>query len=77
MKKILKEDRDSRKIFKDMGMNKWREIPMEKLKKGDRFRLYTAAGRPMELGGEETLVAQSDAYQKDDVWVIDVKVTTG
>ena len=39
--------------------------------------LYTAAGRPMELGGEETLVAQSDAYQKDDVWVIDVKVTTG
>ena len=73
MKRILKEAKDARKIFKDMGMNKWREVPMLKLKKGDRFRLYTPAGRPMELGGEETLTAQSDAYLKDDVWVVEVK----
>ena len=77
MKKILKEAKDSRKIFKDMGMNKWREVPMEKLKKGDRFRLYTPAGRPMELGGEETFIAQSDAFLKDDIWVIEVKAKTG
>lgn len=73
MKKLLKEMNDSRKIFKDMGMNKWREVAMPALKKGDRFRIYTRAGRPLELGGEETLIAQSDAYQADGVWTIEVK----
>jgi len=76
MKKILKETKESGKIFKDMGMNKWREVPMEKLKEKDRFRVYSPAGRPLELGGEETLVAQSDAYLKDGVWVIEVKTTS-
>jgi hypothetical protein len=76
MKKILKEAKDARKIFKDMGMNKWREVPMEALKKGDRFRIYSPAGRPLELGGEETLIAQSDAYLADNVWAIEVKTTS-
>ncbi len=75
MKKILKEAKDSRKIFKDMGMNKWREVPMAKLKKGDKFRLYAPSGRPLELGGEETLVALSDAYLIGDVWAVEVKTT--
>ena len=76
MKKILKDINDSRKIFKDMGMNKWREVPMPALKKGDRFRVYYKAGRPLELGGEETLIAHSDAYEIDGVWAIDVKSTS-
>ena len=76
MKKILKEAKESQKIFKDMGMNKWREVPMEKLKKNDRFRLYSPAGRPLELGGDETLVAETDAYLKDGVWVIEVKTSS-
>ncbi|BBO82056.1 hypothetical protein DSCO28_26220 [Desulfosarcina ovata subsp. sediminis] len=77
MKTIFKETRDGRKIFKDMGMNKWREVSMEKIKKGDRFRLYTPNGRPMELGGEETFVAQSDAYLDGDIWVVEVKAKLG
>ncbi len=75
MKKILKEAKDSRKIFKDMGMNKWREVTMSVLKNGDRFRIYSPAGRPLELGGEETLVAKSDAYELEGTWVVDVKTT--
>jgi hypothetical protein len=72
MKKLLKDTNDSKKIFKDMGMNKWREVVMPAIKKGDRFRIYTKAGRPLELGGEETLVANADAYQVDGVWTIEV-----
>ena len=72
MKKLLKETNDSKKIFKDMGMNKWREVLLQALRKGDRFRIYTKAGRPLELGGEETLVAQSDAYEVDGIWTIEV-----
>jgi len=75
MKKILKEAKDSRKIFKDMGMNKWREVTMSVLKNGDRFRIYSPAGRPLELGGEETLVAKSDAYELEGTWVVEVKTT--
>ena len=73
MKQILKEIKDARKIFKDMGMNKWREVPLSSLKKEDRFRIYSPAGRPLELGGEETLIAQSDAYLKNGVWAIEIK----
>ena len=58
-----------------MGMNKWREVSIPLLKKGDRFRVYSKAGRPLELGGVETLIAQSDAYAVDDTWAIDVWVT--
>ena len=75
MKQILKEIKDARKIFKDMGMNKWREVPMSALKKEDRFRIYSPSGRPLELGGEETLIAQSDAYLKNGVWAIEVKTS--
>jgi hypothetical protein len=72
---ILKEIKDNRKIFKDMGMNKWREIGMNFIKEGDRFRIYSRALRPLELGGEETLVAIADAYQVDDLWAVEVKET--
>jgi hypothetical protein len=72
MKRVLKDTKDSKKIFKDMGMNKWREVPMPKLRKGDRFRIYSQAGRPLELGGEETLVAQSDAFQVEGVWAVEI-----
>ncbi len=72
MKRILKDTKDSKKIFKDMGMNKWREVAIPKIKKGDRFRIYSQAGRPLELGGEETLVAQSDAFQVDGVWAVEI-----
>ncbi len=75
MKKILKDIKDSRKIFKDMGMNKWREVSMMALNKGDRFRIYSQAGRPLELGGEETLIAQSDAYMVGGIWAVEVKTT--
>ncbi|MFO7963516.1 MAG: hypothetical protein R6U50_06320 [Desulfobacterales bacterium] len=75
MKKLLKDIDDSKKVFKDMGMNKWREVNLPALKKGDRFRVYTKVGRPLELGGEETLVAHSDAYQVDGVWTIEVKAS--
>lgn len=75
MKKTVRDTNDSRKTFKDMGMNKWREVGIPLLKKGDRFRVYSKAGRPLELGGVETLIAQSDAYAIDDTWAIDVWVT--
>jgi hypothetical protein len=75
MKKILKDIKDSCKIFKDMGMSKWREVNMPALKKGDRFRIYSKAGRPLELGGEETLIARSDAYEINGIWAIEVKMS--
>ena len=53
---ILKEGPAGQKIFKDMGMNKWRETRMSDLKKGTRVRLYSPSGRPLELGGEETFL---------------------
>ena len=75
MKKILKDINDSKKIFKDMGMNKWREVGMGSLKKGDRFRIYSKSGRPLELGGEETLIAQSDACMIDGAWAVEIRPT--
>ena len=73
MRRLVKDAiDDSRKIFKDMGMNKWREVAMSALRKGDRFRIYTKAGRPLELGGEETLIADSNAYQVNGIWTIEV-----
>ena len=49
---------------------------MPKIKKGDRFRVYSQAGRPLELGGEETLVAISDAYEIEGVWAVEIKQTS-
>ena len=72
---ILKEVRDERRIFKDMGMNKWREAKMADLKKDTRIRIYSPAGRPLELGGEETFVTVTDAFQQDGVWAVEVKAT--
>ena len=73
---ILKEVKDNRKIFKDMGMNKWRETAMKDLKKGIRIRIYSPSGRPLEMGGEETFLTESDAYQQDGLWVVKVKSTS-
>ena len=70
---ILKEVKDNRKIFKDMGMNKWRETRMKDLTKGVRIRLYSPSGRPLEMGGEETFLTESDAFQQDGVWAVKVK----
>ena len=70
---ILKENAASQKIFKDMGMNKWRETKMVDLKKGTRVRLYSASGRPLELGGDETFVTETDAFELDGVWAVKVK----
>ena len=70
---ILKENSSNQKIFKDMGMNKWREAKMRDLKKGLRIRLYTTSGRPLEMGGEETLVTECDAYEIEGTWAIKVK----
>ncbi|UCF90648.1 MAG: hypothetical protein JSW39_20490 [Desulfobacterales bacterium] len=72
---ILKDVQDERKIFKDMGMNKWRETNMAELKKGARIRIYSPAGRPLELGGEETFLTVSDAFEQDGVWAVEVKAT--
>lgn len=72
---ILKDVDDNRKIFKDMGMNKWRETKMADLKKGTRIRIYSASGRPLETGGEETFLTLSDAFLKDEVWAVEVKAT--
>ncbi len=74
---VLKEVKDNRKIFKDMGMNKWRETKMQDLKEGKKIRLYSPAGRPLEMGGEETFFTESDAYQQDGVWVVKVKAVGG
>jgi hypothetical protein len=73
---IIKDMKDGRKIFKDMGMSKWREAEMSDLKKGTRVRVYSQAGRPLELGGDETFITTSDAYQKDGVWCVEVKSLT-
>ncbi len=70
---ILKENPDNQKIFKDMGMNKWRETKMADLKRGIRVRLYSFSGRPLELGGEETFLTDSDAFQIEGVWAVKVK----
>lgn len=73
---ILKEVNDNRKIFKDMGMNKWRETRMADLKKGVRIRIYSPNGRPLETGGEETFITLTDAFQKRGQWAVEVRVTT-
>lgn len=73
---IIKEVKDNRKMFKDMGMNKWRETTMAELKEGMRIRIYSPDGRPLELGGDETFVILSDAYQKEEVWAVEVKATS-
>lgn len=73
---ILKEVNDKRKIFKDMGMNKWRETRMADLKKGVRIRIYSPNGRPLETGGEETFITLTDAFQKRGQWAVEVRVTT-
>jgi hypothetical protein len=70
---ILKDVADERKIFKDMGMSKWREVRMKDLKKDTRIRLYSSAGRPLELGGDETFITTTEPYQKDGVWCVEVK----
>ncbi len=70
---LLREVNDNRKIFKDMGMNKWRETRMADLKKGLRIRIYSPNGRPLEIGGEETFITQSDAFQKNKQWVVEVR----
>ncbi len=72
---ILKQVNDNRKIFRDMGMNKWRETLMTDLKKGMRIRIYSPNGRPLEAGGEETFLTLSDAYLKSEQWVVEVKAT--
>ncbi len=73
---IIKEVKDNRKIFKDMGMNKWRETNMTDIKKGMRIRVYSPAGRPLEMGGDETFLTLSDAFQKDGVWAVEVKAVS-
>lgn len=70
---ILKQVSDNLKIFKDMGMNKWRETKMEELKKGVRIRIYSPNGRPLETCGEETFITLSDAFQKADQWAVEVR----
>lgn len=70
---ILKENPSNQKIFKDMGMNKWREAKMRDLKKGLRIRLYSPSGRPLERGGEETFLTESDAFEIDGTWAVKVK----
>jgi len=54
-------------------MNKWRETTMAGLKKGVRIRIYSPNGRPLETGGEETFITQSDAFQKNEQWVVEVR----
>ena len=73
---LLKEVDDKRKIFKDMGMNKWRETKMADLKKDTRIRIYSPSGRPLESGGEETFITLTDAFQKNGQWVVEVKATS-
>ena len=70
---LLKEVNDNRKIFKDMGMNKWRLTTLSELRKGVRIRIYSPSGRPLEIGGDETFITQSDAFQKNDQWVVEVR----
>ena len=73
---IIKEVKDNRKIFKDMGMNKWREANMAELKKDMRIRFYSPDGRPLEMGGDETFLTLSDAFEKDGVWAVEVKAVS-
>ena len=73
---ILKEVKDNRKIFKDMGMNKWRETKLPELKKGSRIRIYSPSGRPLETGGDETFITLSDPFEKGGQWAIEVKAAT-
>jgi hypothetical protein len=75
-KMILKQVGDNLKIFKDMGMNKWRETKMAELKKGVRIRIYSPNGRPLETGGEETFITLSDAFLKSEQWAVEVKATS-
>lgn len=70
---LLREVNDKRKIFKDMGMNKWRETTMAQLNIGERIRIYSPNGRPLERGGEETFVTTSKAYQQNEQWVVEVR----
>lgn len=70
---LLREVNDDRKIFKDMGMNKWRLTTIADLKKGARIRIYSPNGRPLEAGGKETFITQSNAFRKNHQWVVEVR----
>jgi hypothetical protein len=70
---VFRQVDDNRRIFKDMGMNKWRETLMADLKKGTRIRIYSPNGRPLEAGGEETFITLSDAFLKNGLWAVEVK----
>jgi len=48
---------------------------MADLKEGDRIRIYSPAGRPLELGGEETFIALSNSYKNRGLWATKVKTT--
>ena len=72
MKKLLKDIKASRRIFKDMGMKKWHKVKMSDIRKGDRIRIYSNAGCQLEIEGEETLIAKSDACQMEGVWTIEI-----
>ena len=79
---VLKQVSDKLKIFKDMGMNKWRETKMVDLKKGTRIRIYSPNGRPLETGGDETFITLTDAFlklSKEDgfgQWAVEVRATS-
>ncbi len=73
---ILKQVSDNLKIFKDMGMNKWRETKMADLKKGVRIRIYSPNGRALETGGEETFITLTDAFRKLEQWAVEVRATS-
>ena len=49
---------------------------MQDLKEGTRIRIYSPSGRPLEMGGEETFLTESDAYKQDGLWVVKVKTAT-
>jgi len=70
---ILKDD-DSKMWFKDNGASIWGKTELRKIKKGDRFKVYTLEGKPFVIKGCETYIAASDPYLIKGVWAVKVNL---
>ena len=74
MTKTIKETNKKMKYFKNYGMHKWKQVTISELKRGDKFRVYSNIGQPLEICGSELFVAESNSYKIKSDWAIDVTV---
>ena len=71
---MILRDGNIKRWFKDSGVGTWGETEPQRIKKGDRFRIYSREGKPLTVKGQEIFVAASDPYQVKGKWVVEVDI---